>query len=93
MLSIFSSRSKHIGTQPFVSLEITSQVSVDDSSSHTMAVWNWRTDSCLCEVKAHTDSIFGIYFNPVTTTIVTIGKAHVCFWDIEVRSVGLMLYL
>lgn len=60
---------------------------VDESNEHTISLWEWqRVDKGhkITETKTTSDPVLAIEFHPMDRySMVTIGKGHIHFWDIE----------
>lgn len=63
---------------------------VDDSSDHVVSLWEWHKGSSghkISESKSTCDSVLAAEFHPIEKNIlITIGKGHIFFWDIECGS-------
>uniref|UniRef100_A0A8D0C8X4 Echinoderm microtubule-associated protein-like 4 n=1 Tax=Scleropages formosus TaxID=113540 RepID=A0A8D0C8X4_SCLFO len=54
---------------------------IDDSTEHTLTVWDWQKKSRIAEIKTTNETVLAVDFHPTdTSTIVTCGKSHVFFW-------------
>ncbi|KAI4463398.1 wd-40 repeat protein [Holotrichia oblita] len=59
-------------------------VVVDDSTDHTISVWEWEKHSKITETRCSTEAIVAAEFHPQNeNAIVTCGKSHVGFWHLE----------
>lgn len=60
---------------------------VDDSSEHSISLWEWQKGEKghkITETKTSCDPVLAAEFHPMERyTLVTIGKGHIHFWDIE----------
>ncbi|XP_056128797.1 echinoderm microtubule-associated protein-like 1 [Lampris incognitus] len=57
---------------------------VDDSNDHVLSVWDWQREDKLADVKCSNESVFAMDFHPTdSTVIVTCGKSHLYFWNLE----------
>ncbi|XP_050037299.1 echinoderm microtubule-associated protein-like 2 isoform X1 [Dermacentor andersoni] len=60
---------------------------VDDSSEHTISLWDWQRGEKgvkITETKSASDTVLSVEFHPMDRhTLVTLGKGHIHFWDME----------
>lgn len=60
---------------------------VDDSNEHTISLWEWQRGDKghkITETKTTSDPVLAVEFHPMDRySMVTIGKGHIHFWDIE----------
>ncbi|KAL1443206.1 hypothetical protein MTO96_030385, partial [Rhipicephalus appendiculatus] len=60
---------------------------VDDSSEHTISLWDWQRGEKgvkITETKSASDAVLAVEFHPMDRhTLVTLGKGHIHFWDME----------
>ncbi|XP_077521622.1 echinoderm microtubule-associated protein-like 2 isoform X11 [Amblyomma americanum] len=60
---------------------------VDDSSEHTISLWDWQRGERgvkITETKSASDAVLAVEFHPMDRhTLVTLGKGHIHFWDME----------
>uniref|UniRef100_A0A8D0CGS8 Echinoderm microtubule-associated protein-like 4 n=1 Tax=Scleropages formosus TaxID=113540 RepID=A0A8D0CGS8_SCLFO len=71
-----------VATLAFSKADSGSHLSViDDSTEHTLTVWDWQKKSRIAEIKTTNETVLAVDFHPTdTSTIVTCGKSHVFFW-------------
>ncbi|CAH1124195.1 unnamed protein product [Ceutorhynchus assimilis] len=62
-------------------------VAVDDSTDHTISVWDWQKGENghrITETKCSVDTIVAAEFHPLDkNTVVTCGKSHIAFWTLD----------
>ncbi|XP_076252565.1 echinoderm microtubule-associated protein-like 2 isoform X2 [Rhynchophorus ferrugineus] len=62
-------------------------VAIDDSTDHTISVWDWQKGEHghkITETKGSVDTIVAAEFHPLDrNTIVTCGKSHIAFWSLD----------
>ncbi|XP_077525677.1 echinoderm microtubule-associated protein-like 2 isoform X2 [Haemaphysalis longicornis] len=60
---------------------------VDDSSEHTISLWDWQRGERgvkITETKSASEAVLAVEFHPMDRhTLVTLGKGHIHFWDME----------
>lgn len=60
---------------------------VDDSNEHTISLWDWQRGEKgvkITETKSASDAVLAVEFHPMDRhTLVTLGKGHIHFWDME----------
>ncbi|XP_064484609.1 echinoderm microtubule-associated protein-like 2 isoform X3 [Ornithodoros turicata] len=60
---------------------------VDDSNEHTISLWDWQRGERgqkITETKSASDAVLAVEFHPMDRhTLVTLGKGHIHFWDME----------
>ncbi|XP_030763624.1 echinoderm microtubule-associated protein-like 2 isoform X4 [Sitophilus oryzae] len=65
-------------------------VAIDDSTDHTISVWDWQKGENgykITETKSSVDTIVAVEFHPIDrNTIVTCGKSHIAFWSLDVNG-------
>eukprot|EP00961_Rhodomonas_salina_P125578 1691705-Rhodomonas_salina.1 len=49
---------------------------------HSIAVWDWKSQTKLATAAGSTEKIFDIRFNPVDDVLVTCGVRHIKFWTL-----------
>lgn len=63
---------------------------VDESADHILSLWEWQKSSNghkVAESKSTVDPVLAVEFHPVERhTLISIGRGHVFFWDIESGS-------
>ncbi|XP_048581099.1 echinoderm microtubule-associated protein-like 2 isoform X2 [Nematostella vectensis] len=63
-------------------------VSVDDDDYHTITVWDWERNKIVASARGHMDQVLVASFTPFEVnegvlSLVSCGKQHVSFWNIE----------
>lgn len=60
---------------------------VDNSNEHVVSLWDWHKGSNghrLAESKSTCDTVLAVEFHPIEKyTLISIGRGHIFFWDIE----------
>jgi WD40 repeat protein len=60
---------------------------VDESNEHSISLWEWQKGEKghkITETKTSCDPVLAAEFHPMERfTLMTIGKGHIHFWDIE----------
>ncbi len=64
---------------------------VDDSNDHTISLWDWQRGEIkqgsphkVTETKSSSEQVLAVEFHPMDRfALITIGKGHIHFWDIE----------
>lgn len=65
---------------------------VDESNDHMVSLWEWHkglNGHKISEAKSTCDAVLAAEFHPIEKNIlITIGKGHIHFWDIEGGSLA-----
>ncbi|KAL3321310.1 Echinoderm microtubule-associated protein-like 1 [Cichlidogyrus casuarinus] len=57
---------------------------IDESSDHLLAIWDWKKTKKLLEVKTSGDPVLCVAWSPIdASSVVTCGKNHLNFWTIK----------
>ncbi|XP_028968652.1 echinoderm microtubule-associated protein-like 2 [Galendromus occidentalis] len=57
---------------------------VDDSTDHTLSLWEWQKGHKIAETKSASEPVLAVEFHPIDRLqLVTLGKGHLHFWDFE----------
>ncbi|KAK2708115.1 hypothetical protein QYM36_015714 [Artemia franciscana] len=60
---------------------------IDEANDHVLSLWEWQkgeTGHKITETKCSADTVIGVDFHPMDRhTVVTCGKNHIAFWNIE----------
>ena len=65
---------------------------VDESNDHLLSLWEWHkgmNGHKISEAKSTCDPVLAAEFHPIEKNLlITIGKGHIHFWDIEGGSLA-----
>ena len=60
---------------------------VEEGPEHCLAVWDWARAGRLVEARGSSDTVVAVEFHPLDDgAIVTCGRGHVTFWQLEVAQ-------
>ncbi|XP_004867200.2 echinoderm microtubule-associated protein-like 2 isoform X2 [Heterocephalus glaber] len=62
---------------------------VDESNDHMLSVWDWAKEAKVVEAKCSIEAVLVATFHPTDPTLlITFGKSHICFWNLEGGSLN-----
>ena len=60
---------------------------VEEGPEHCLAVWDWARAGRLVDARGSSDTVVAVEFHPLDDgAIVTCGRGHVTFWQLEVAQ-------
>ncbi|XP_055991678.1 echinoderm microtubule-associated protein-like 2 isoform X2 [Sorex fumeus] len=62
---------------------------VDESNDHMLSVWDWAKETKVVDAKCSNEAVLVATFHPTDPTmIITCGKSHIHFWNLEGGSLS-----
>ncbi|NIG59815.1 echinoderm microtubule-associated protein-like 2 [Pontoporia blainvillei] len=62
---------------------------VDESNDHMLSVWDWAKETKVVDGKCSNEAVLVATFHPTDPTVlITCGKSHIYFWNLEGGSMS-----